>query len=84
MNLHAFVMTLQPHVFRVLLSACVERLDNQVRDIPVLTDAERALATENRVKAIKCFKDRTGLGLKESVDIINHEIPKPELKSNYR
>ena len=76
MDLHSFVWGLEPHAFRALMDACVSRVSQSAKSVSVLTDAERVLAGENRVKAIKCVRDRTGMGLVESRDAVNEEMPK--------
>ena len=78
MDLTTFVRTLEPHVFRILLDACTDRLNQQAKEIPLMTNAERELASVSRVKAIRCVRGRTGLGLLESKAVVDREVP-PEV-----
>lgn len=75
MDLTTLVRTLEPHVFRILLNACADRLSQQALEVPLMTHAEKELATVSRIKAIRCVRGRVGLGIMEAKEVVDREVP---------
>lgn len=77
MDLKTFVDGLDASAFRALMDACIVRLQSGISGVPMLTEAERMLASHSRIKAIKSVRNRLGLGLKEAKDLVEREVPHP-------
>jgi ribosomal protein L7/L12 len=75
MNLYEFVENLNDRSFRVLMDACVARLQNDKPHASML-EVERHLAEYNRIQAIKAVRARLNLGLKEAKDLVDREVPR--------
>lgn len=73
MHLEDFVNGLDDGAFRSLMDACVCRLQSAPR--LTLTEAERELASLQKIKAIKCVRQRLGIGLKDAKDLVDREAP---------
>lgn len=83
MDLREFVGNLDDRSFRILMDACVARLQNS-RTRGHMLEVERHLAEYNRIQAIKAVRTRLNLGLKEAKDLVDREAPKSEkLKCDY-
>jgi len=78
MDLQGFVNSLPPHTFRSLVSAIMARFETDALKVGVLTNAERVLAEcGERIKVIKCVRERTGMSLMECKNAVDAEVPQP-------